>query len=83
MRVPSRLFDQQIYWSQQQGLVYPTSMRLGQLDSDAARSENASSAPAAHIPGQKVEVPIKVCLGTPCRFKHSHLASRVSQGEPG
>ena len=20
---------------------------------------------------------------TPCRFKHSHLASRVSQGEPG
>ena len=45
-------------------LVYPAAMRLGQLDSDAARSENASSAAAAHIPGQKVEVPIKVCLGT-------------------
>ena len=44
--------------------MYPAAMRLGQLDSDAARSENASSAPTAHIPGQKVEVPIKVCLGT-------------------
>ena len=27
-------------------------------------SINASSAPTAYIPGQKVEVPIKVCLGT-------------------
>jgi hypothetical protein len=77
VRVPSRLFDQQIYWSQQQGLVYPTSMRLGQLDSDAARSENASSAPAAHIPGQKVEVPIKVCLGSTIELKS------VSQDEAG
>jgi hypothetical protein len=65
VRVLSRLFDQRIYWSQQQGLVYPAAMRLGAIGFGCGSFwENASSAPAAHIPGQKVEVPIKVRLGT-------------------
>jgi hypothetical protein len=53
VRVLLRLFDQRIYWLQQQCLVYPVQCDLGNWIRMRLVLRTRQVHPAAHIPGQK------------------------------